>query len=123
VGVNPEASPSALLSLQQGRAIDPYDHEPTLAHGLAGGFGQVGYEIAHRLVERIVLVSETEICTAMASLIEDEQVLAEPSGAVAVAALQGGKLEVGAGPVVLVVSGGNVDAATLRQVLGQAQLP
>ena len=39
LGVQPEASPAALLSLRDGVAYDPYDHDPTLADGLAGGFG------------------------------------------------------------------------------------
>lgn len=37
IGMQPEASPAALLSLRDGLAYDPYDHEPTLADGLAGG--------------------------------------------------------------------------------------
>ncbi len=59
IGVQPEASPAALLSLQQGQAIDPYDHEPTLADGLAGGFGAVPFALAHDKIDEIVLSSET----------------------------------------------------------------
>jgi threonine dehydratase len=119
LGVNPEASPSALQSLQQGRALDPFDHGPTLAHGLAGGFGRTGFAIARELVERVLLVSEHENACAMAALIDSEQVLAEPSGAVAVAAALAHKAEL-SGRVVLVVSGGNIDSATLRAVLSDA---
>lgn len=119
LGVNPEASPSALLSLQQGRALDPFEHGRTLAQGLAGGFGRVGFDIARELIERVVLVSEQENARAIAALIDAEQVLAEPSGAVAVAALLSRKAEL-AGRVVLVVSGGNIDSATLSEVLADA---
>jgi threonine dehydratase len=56
---------------------------------------------------------------AIAALIDAEQVLAEASGSAAVAALLGRKIEDVAGKrVVAVVSGGNIDAATLRQILG-----
>jgi threonine dehydratase len=116
-GVNPAASPSALLSFQGNAALDPYDHEPTLAHGLAGGYGRVPYSVARRLIDAVVLVSESEIRNAMAALIDSDQVLAEASGSVGVAALVSGKLPKVAGRIVIVVSGGNVDVATLREVL------
>jgi threonine dehydratase len=117
VGVNPAASPSALLSFRKGEAIDPYDHEPTLAHGLAGGYGRVAYDVARGLIEDIVLVSEDEIRRGIAALIDAEQELAEASGIVALAAVLSGKVPRAEGNVVVVISGGNIDSATLREVL------
>ena len=119
IGVNPAASPSALLSLQRGHAIDPYDHEPTLAHGLAGGFGRTAFPIVRERVERIALVSEAEIAAAIVELIDSDQILAEPSGSAALAALLFGKTAKPTGDVVVVISGGNLDTPTLRTVLGQ----
>ncbi len=116
VGVNPVASPSALLSLQQGRALDPFDHEPTLADGLAGGFGRVPFPILQELVDDIVLVSEQELKAAIATLIDCDQLLAEASGAAALAAVLAGKIRVPA-HVVVVISGGNIDSAELRIIL------
>ncbi len=118
VGVNPAASPSALLSWQRGEAIDPYDHAETLAHGLAGGFGRTPFAVARHLVDEIVLVSESEMKRAIAALIDAEQVLAEASGIAAVAAVLSGKISGLEGKrVVAVVSGGNIDAATLKAIL------
>jgi threonine dehydratase len=118
VGVNPEASPSAKLSFEQGRALDPYDHEPTLAHGLAGGFGKVPFEVLRALPAEIALVSEAQLRRAIAALIDAEQVLAEASGIAALAAVLYGRVADLAGKrVVAVISGGNIDAATLRGVL------
>jgi threonine dehydratase len=118
VGVNPEASPSAKLSFERGIALDPYEHEPTLAHGLAGGFGRVPFEVARSLVDSVALVSEDELKRGIVALIDAEQVLAEASGVAAVAAVLYGSVERIAGKrVVAVVSGGNIDAATLRGML------
>lgn len=117
-GVNPEASPSAKLSFEKGEALDPYDHEPTLAHGLAGGFGRVPFAIARDLVDGVALVSEDELARGIAALIDAEQVLAEASGIAAVAAVLYGKVAGTFGKrVVAVVSGGNTDAATLKGLL------
>ena len=120
IGVNPSASPSALLSLREGRALDPFEHEPTRAHGLAGGFGKTGFALAQRWVDGIELVTEAEMDCATAALIDAEQMIAEPSGIAAVAAVLAGKIG-GTGPVVAVISGGNVDSATLAEILTAAR--
>lgn len=120
VGVNPEASPSALASLRAGRALDPFAHAPTRAHGLAGGFGQRPFAIVKEAVSAVVLVSEREIAAGVRALIDSDQILAEPSGIVAVAALVAGRVDVPAGSkVVAVVSGGNLDAVTLAEMLAE----
>ena len=115
VGVNPAASPSALWSFQRGVAIDPYEHEPTLAHGLAGGFGRVPFEVARQVVDEIVLVGEDEIKQSIIALIDSDQILAEASGIVGVAALLHRKINP-KGRVVVVISGGNIDSGTIRQI-------
>lgn len=122
IGVNAAASPSALLSLQRGSAIDPYDHEPTLAHGLAGGFGKIPFAIARRLVDDIVLVTEHEMMRAIVALIDAEQVLAEASGIAALGAVLAGKIR-STGRIVVVISGGNIDAETLRGILNEVRPP
>lgn len=116
IGVNPAASPSALLSFQQGRAINPYAHQPTLAHGLAGGYGEMPFAISRDLVDEIVLVTEDEMKRAIVELIDSDQILAEASGIAGVAAALYGKTRL-SGRIVAVISGGNIDSDTLRQIL------
>ncbi len=121
VGVNAAASPSALLSFRKGEAIVRYEHEPTLAHGLAGGYGRIPFMVARNLIDEIVLVTEDEMKKAIAALVDAEQSLAEASGIAAVAAVLYGKVKGLRGRVVAVVSGGNIDTGTLRTVLNGAQ--
>jgi threonine dehydratase len=116
IGVNPAASPSALLSKQQGQPIDPFEHEPTLAQGLAGGFGRVPFMVGMLLIDEIVLVTEDEMKHAIAAMIDAEQILLEASGAVGIAAVLSGKIK-NAKKCVVVLSGGNIDSGTLKQVL------
>jgi len=121
VGVNAAASPSALLSFRRGEAVVRYDPEPTLAHGLAGGYGRIPFAVARNLIDEIVLVSEDEMKRAIAALVDAEQLLAEASGVAALAAVLYGKVKAGPGPVVAVLSGGNIDTGTLKIVLDGAQ--
>ena len=89
VAVQPEASPSLRESLRQGRALLEYPAGPTLADGLAGGIGEIVF--AHRdLIDEVVVVPEAEIEDAIVALLAEDQVVAEGSGAVGVAALRAG---------------------------------
>ncbi|MET0553888.1 MAG: threonine/serine dehydratase [Vicinamibacteria bacterium] len=117
VGVQPDASPAFRESVRQGRALLEYPAGPTLADGIAGGIGEIVF--AHRaLVDEDVLVTEDEIADAMAALVTHDQVIAEASGAVGIAALRAGKVGAADGrPVAVVVSGANVDARVLARVL------
>jgi threonine dehydratase len=117
IGANAAASPSALLSKQQGQPIDPFEHEPTLAQGLAGGFGRVPFMVGMMLIDEIVLVTEDEMKHAIVAAIDAEQILLEASGAVGIAAALSGKIT-NAKKCAIVLSGGNIDANTLRSVLG-----
>jgi len=117
-GVNPEVSPSALLSLQRGVAVDPFEHGATVAVPLAGGFGRVPFAVASGLIDHIVLVSEEELCRGVTTLIDTDQVLAEPAGAAAVAALRSGKIDC-PGRLAVVVSGRNIDSQMLKTVLAR----
>ncbi|MBP7688346.1 MAG: pyridoxal-phosphate dependent enzyme [Thermoflexales bacterium] len=116
MGVNPAASPSAYLSKRDGQPYDPYDHEPTLAHGLAGGFGRVPFMIGMMLIDEIALATEDELKRGIATLIDSDQQLAEASGIAGLAAVLAGKIQL-KGKTVIVITGGNMDAATLRGVL------
>ncbi|HYN89843.1 MAG TPA: threonine/serine dehydratase [Ardenticatenaceae bacterium] len=119
IGVQPSASPAALLSLERGEAIDPYDHEPTLADGLAGGFGRVPFAIAHDKIERILLADELSIRRAIFTLIDEEQLVVEASGAIAITPLLDGQLDVRGRTVVALLSGANVDSRVLRAILDE----
>ncbi len=118
VGVNPAASPSALLSKRDGRPYDPYDHGPTIALALAGGFGRVPFEMAIHKIDDIVLVTDEEIMQAMIALIDTHQVLVEASGAAGLAAVLSGKVE-NPGKCAVILSGGNIEAQTLKMVLSK----
>jgi threonine dehydratase len=119
VGVQPQASPAALLSLRDGVAYDPYDHEPTLADGLAGGFGQVPFALVQGKIAHVLLASEHELRQAIFTLLDQEQLVVEASGAIAITPLLNGSLEVAGKTVVCVLSGGNLETAVLRDILSE----
>lgn len=123
VGVQPQASPAAKLSFEQGVPIDPYDHQPTLADGLAGGFGRVPFYLARALVDRIELASEAELRRAIFTLLSREQLLVEASGAIAIAPLLQNPQDYKGRTVVCILTGANIDVETLAPILAEQRLP
>lgn len=117
VGIQPSASPSALMSLRDNKAYDPYEHEPTMADGLAGGFGKLPLKLAYNLVDQILLASEAEIGQAVVRLFEDEQIIAEPSGAISIAPLLNGEMDLDGRTAVCIISGGNLSVDVFRKII------
>ncbi|MCL7455195.1 MAG: pyridoxal-phosphate dependent enzyme [Anaerolineae bacterium] len=117
LGVQPLASPSAFLSFRDGHAYETYDAGPTICDGLAGGFGRLPFEIAADLVEGVLVVSDAAVRRAVGWLVAHEQLLAEGSAAIAIAPLLDGELDVAGQKVVAVLTGRNIDANLLQDIL------
>ena len=115
-GVEPELANDWALSMAKGEpvAVDP---SRTIADGLRTPKpGAVTFPIVQRLVEGILLVSEDEIREMVKYLLTRVKILAEPSGAVAAAAVVAGRLPAGIRKVGVTISGGNVDWDVLKSL-------
>ena len=119
VGVQPEASPSAYLSLRDGHPYETYPAGPTICEGLAGGFGRVPFEIAANLIDEVLIVPEKDIRQAVGWLCRQEQVMAEGSGAIAIAPLLNGQINAVDQKVVAILTGRNLDPALLQEILAE----
>lgn len=117
-GVEPEGAAAMHRSLAEGRAVH-LDSVDTVADGLAPPMaGELNHAILAEHARGVVLVDDDEIVSAMKLLLERTKLLVEPSGAAGLAALLEGRVDVRAGaPVVVVLSGGNVDLAQLSALL------
>ncbi len=118
VGVEPEGAPAMRRSLDAGRAVR-LDAVDTVADGLAAPMaGELTFRYVREFVEDVTLVSDDEIASAMRLLATRAKVVAEPSGAAAVAAVMHGRVAVEPGDVVVaLVSGGNVEPEVLAWAL------
>jgi threonine dehydratase len=120
VGVEPEAGDDTNRSLAAGRRVR-IDVPRTIADGLqATEPGELTFEVNRQRVDEIVTVSDDEIVEAMVFVFDRLKLVAEPSGAVGVAALLRGKLRARDRSVGVVVSGGNVGAARFAELVATA---
>jgi threonine dehydratase len=106
VGVQAERAPSYYLSWKAGYAV-PTETCDTCADGLATRTPELeNVQAIREIVDNVVLVSEEEMIQAIRLLYLEAGVVAEPAGAAATAAFL--KAPEPRGPVVLLVSGGNI---------------
>ncbi len=126
VGVEPELASDACASLQQGHIVQFSAEQvsQTIADGLrTQGIGPINFEHIRRYVDDIVTVSEEEIRQAMRQLAENPKTVAEPSGAVSVAAFLFHRDELPNTNVnVAVISGGNIDPQMLTEIRGSHEV-
>ena len=117
VGVQSEATAAMYRSLEAG-AVRSVPDAPTLCDGLAGDVDETTLALAQRTVDDMYLVSEAAVANAIRHLYVEEGVVAEGSAAVGVAAvLQGVEVRASTGPIVIVLTGSNIDAARLASLL------
>lgn len=120
IGVEPELAADAHASLHEGQIVQFAAEQvsQTIADGLrTQGVGPINFEHIRQYVDDIVTVTEDDIRQAMRTLAENPKTVAEPSGAVSVAAFlfhedQLPKTKIN----VAVISGGNVDPRLLEEV-------
>jgi threonine dehydratase len=81
--------------------------------------GELTFAVNQRLLSQGVVASDAEVGTAMAFAFRDLKLVVEPGGAVALASLMAGRFEARGKTVVIVLSGGNVDADLYAKLINQ----
>jgi threonine dehydratase len=90
--------------------------EQTIADGIAIKHpGELATSILEDALSDLVEVTDEEISKAIVLLLERTKLVVEGAGAVGVAALLAGRID-GSGPVLVLLSGGNIDATLLMSV-------
>lgn len=95
----------------------------TFADGIAVKCpGDLTYEMCSKYVDGIVTVSDDETATAVLALIEQQKLITEGAGAVAVAAAMFNKVDIKGKKVACLLSGGNIDVTILSKVINRGLL-
>ncbi|MTK11572.1 MAG: threonine ammonia-lyase [Clostridiaceae bacterium] len=118
IGVQPEIVASTKASLEKGKVVT-LPGAKSLADGISVSTpGDVCFEYIKKYVDEVVTVSEDDIAYGMFSLMERNKLVAEGAGASAIGSLLAGKVSGIEGKnVVALISGGNVDIATVSKII------
>jgi len=121
VGVEPAGAPKLSRARSAGQPVR-LEKTSSLADGLmATEIGRLPFAHLERYVDEVVTVDDAALVPAMQLLLDRMKLVAEPSGAIAIAALMQGLVRpADSRPVVAVLSGGNIEWAGLRELLARA---
>jgi threonine dehydratase len=123
VAVEPELAGDLAEGFRRGERVvwAPALTARTIADGVRlPAVGRLTWQHIKRLVDDVVTVSEQSILDAVGVLATSSRLVAEPSGALTLAAYLE-RSEVAIGQTVAIVSGGNVEPALLASVLSEAR--
>lgn len=119
-GVEPEAFDDTRRSLAAGTLVgNPPDARSICDALQSSPPGRLTFAINRDLLAGILTVSDEEVQSAMSSAFRFLRVVVEPGGAVALAAALAGRLPLAGRTTAIVLSGGNVDAATFIAALAR----
>ncbi|MFD8415467.1 threonine/serine dehydratase [Streptomyces sp. NPDC059650] len=120
IGVEPEDGADTLLSMRCGQRIALPETPATIADGLGHVTpSPLTWAVNSRLLDGIVTVTDQDITIAMAFAFRHLKVVAEPSGACALAAVLAGHVPHESGTIGVVISGGGVDLPTFHRLISQ----
>ncbi|SPB13444.1 threonine dehydratase [Caballeronia novacaledonica] len=121
-GVSMQRGAAMHASLAAGKPVF-VDELETLADSLGGGIGldnRHTFAMTRDLIDDIVLLDEVSIARGIVHAYREERLVVEGAAAVGIAALLDGAIAVQDGPIVIVVSGSNIDIETHRRLIGAA---
>ncbi len=115
--VEPDAFDDTRRSLLSGRREANSTGARSICDALLTQLGELTFSMNRRLLSGGITVSDQEVCRAMLVAFEELKLVLEPGGAVALAAVLSGKADVQGRTIVVVATGGNVDADLYCQSL------
>lgn len=116
-GVQASGAASMAHSFKRGKIVE-LQAVDTIADGIAiKKHSKLTYEIIKNLVDDIVVVDDDEITYAVFMLLERCKQVVEPAGAVGLAAVLSGKIDVKGKKVGIVISGGNINMSLLGRII------
>jgi threonine dehydratase len=118
-GVQAAGAPSMVKSLAGGKRIT-LPSVSTVADGISVKEpGELTFAMCSKYVDEIVTVTDDEIAAAILAVMEQQKLVAEGAGAVAVAAAMFNKVPIKGKKTVCLVSGGNIDVNMLSRVINR----
>ncbi len=117
IGVEACGSASMKKAIDKGEPIE-LDEIDTFADGVAvRRVGDVSFEIANNVCDKIICVPEGRVCLEMLELYQNEGIIAEPAGALSLAGIDFLDEDVKGKNIVCILSGGNNDISRYPEVI------
>jgi threonine dehydratase len=116
IGAEPLGAPAMHNSIQNGSCVELRDIDGFVDGAAVRKVGNLTYQICVENLDRVLLVPEGKLCTTILQLYNEEAIVAEPAGVLALSALDQIREEIKGKKVVCILSGGNNDILRMEEI-------
>lgn len=116
IGIEPEGAASLQYSLEHGKVVTLEKIDKFVDGAAVKRVGDQTFAICKELLDQVLTVPEGKVCTTMLDLYNENAIVAEPAGALPIAALDQLREQIKGKTVVCVVSGGNNDVDRMQEI-------
>ncbi|MBN2981999.1 MULTISPECIES: threonine ammonia-lyase IlvA [Cohnella] len=116
IGVEPEGAASMRRSKEERKVVALEEIDKFVDGAAVKRVGDLTFAMCDDLLDEIVVVNEGRVCTTILELYNEHAIVAEPAGALTVAALAGMGERLAGKNVVCIVSGGNNDVDRMQEI-------
>lgn len=116
IGLEPEGAPSMKAALEAGKPVTLENIERFVDGASVKRVGDLTFPLCKEVLYDLHLVAEGKVCTTILKLYNEEAIVAEPAGALSIAALDDYADQIRGKKVVCIVSGGNNDIDRMQEI-------
>ncbi|MEQ2528493.1 threonine ammonia-lyase IlvA [Bacillaceae bacterium CLA-AA-H227] len=116
IGVEPLGAPSMKASIHEQKVVTLDKIDKFVDGAAVMSVGNKTFDICQELLDDCLLVPEGKVCTSILELYNEHAIVAEPAGAMPIAALDLYREEIKGKKVVCIVSGGNNDIGRMQEI-------
>ncbi|MDF1570213.1 MAG: threonine ammonia-lyase IlvA [Bacteroidales bacterium] len=116
VGVEPEGAPAMQRSIASGGIVTLKEIDKFVDGAAVQTVGELTFPVCRKLLDDVVTVPEGKVCTTILKLYNEEAIVAEPAGALAISALDFYSDQICGREVVCIVSGSNNDITRTEEI-------
>ncbi|MBC8079649.1 MAG: threonine ammonia-lyase IlvA [Gorillibacterium sp.] len=116
IGVEPLGASSMTEAFARGEVVTLENIDKFVDGAAVKRVGELTYRISRDVVDDIVLVPEGKVCTTILELYNQNAIVAEPAGALPIAALDFCRDEIKGKNVICIISGGNNDIDRMQEI-------
>ena len=122
IGIEPEGAPSMKVALEKGKRISLEEMDYFVDGAAVRQVGKLPYEICKIHLDEVLVIPEGKICQAILDVYNKDGIIAEPAGALAIAALDQMSDQLKEKSVGVLVCGGNNDIFRMPEIKERALL-
>ena len=116
IGVEPAGAASMTEALKEGKPVELENISKFIDGASVQKVGDVSFEMAKKVIDKTFTVPEGAVCSSIMELFNNDGIVAEPAGAMSIAALDHIDFDISGKNVVCILSGGNNDWGRLSEI-------